>query len=246
MFSLDGRKMLVTGATGGLGQSIAKDFHRQGATVTISGRRVDVLENLASDLGNERVHIVPCDLGDEASVKELVPKAYEAMDGLDTLVNNAGITKDGLMMRMKDEDFDAVIAVNLRAIFMLSRACLRNMMKDRFGRIINISSVVGVTGNPGQVNYCASKAGVIGMSKALAAEVATRGITVNCIAPGFIKSPMTDVLSDEYRAKLEATIPMQHIGLSEDISAAAVYISSKEAGYVTGQTLHINGGMVRI
>lgn len=246
MFSLDGRKMLVTGATGGLGQSIARDFHRQGAMVTVSGRRMDVLESLAQDLGNERVHIVPCDLSDEDSVKGLVPKAYEAMNGLDTLVNNAGITKDVLMMRMKDEDFDEVISVNLRALFLLSRACLRNMMKDRFGRIINISSVVGVTGNPGQVNYCASKAGVIGMSKALAAEVATRGITVNCIAPGFIKSPMTDVLSDEYRAKLEATIPMQHIGLAEDISAAAVYLASKEAGYVTGQTLHVNGGMVRI
>ncbi len=246
MFSLAGRKMLVTGATGGLGWSIAQDFHLQGAIVAISGRRVDALETLARELGRERVHVVPCDLEDLASVEELVPKTQEIMGGLDTLVNNAGMTKDGLMMRMKNQDFDDVIAVNLRALFVLSKACLRQMMKERFGRIVNISSVVGVTGNPGQVNYCASKAGVIGMSKALAAEVATRGITVNCIAPGFIQSPMTAALNDEYRKKLEASIPIQHIGTPQDISAAAVYLASKEAGYVTGQTLHVNGGMVRV
>lgn len=246
MFTLTDRKILVTGATGGIGAAIARAFHLMGATVTLSGRRIDALEKLAKELGDKRVHLCPCDLSNNEQVEKLVPTAEKLMDGLDTLVNNAGITKDMLMLRMKDEDFDEVLKVNLRSAFILSRSALKGMMKARFGRIINISSIVGVTGNPGQANYVASKAGLIGLSKSLAQEVASRGITVNAIAPGFIASDMTSVLSDELKEKLEMSIPMRHIGAPEDIASAAVYLASKEAGYVTGQTLHINGGMAMI
>lgn len=246
MFDLTGRKMLVTGATGGIGAAIARTFHAAGGIVAISGRRTEKLEELKQDLGGDRVHIFAADLGQEEDVLGLVAKVHDALDGFDTLVNNAGITKDGLMMRMKDDAFDDVIRVDLRAPFILSRAALKYMMKARFGRIINITSIVGVTGNPGQANYCAAKAGLIGMTKSLAAEIATRGITVNCLAPGFIASPMTDVLKDAQKEALEASIPMRHIGEPKDIAAAALYLASSEASYMTGQTLHVNGGMAMI
>lgn len=245
MFDLTGMSALVTGATGGLGGAIARALHAQGAAVAISGTRAEALDALAADLG-ERVHVLPCNLGDAAQVEALVPAAEKALGQLDILVNNAGITRDGLFMRMKDEDWDQVLSVNLTSAFRLSRACMRGMMKRRFGRIISISSVVGVTGNPGQGNYAASKAGMIGMSKSLAAEVASRNITVNCVAPGFIASPMTDALNDKQKETIMATIPAGRLGEGQDVSAAVVYLASREAAYVTGQTLHVNGGMAMI
>ena len=245
MFELNGLTALVTGATGGLGGAMARALHAQGATVAISGTRREALEALAAELG-ERVHVLPCNLAEKAEVEALVPAAESAMGQLDILVNNAGVTKDGLFMRMKDDDWDAVLAINLTSAFRLSRAALKGMMKRRFGRIIGITSVVGVTGNPGQGNYAASKAGMIGMSKSLAAEVATRNITVNCIAPGFIASPMTDGLNDKQKEAILATIPAAKLGSGDDIAAALVYLASREAAYLTGQTLHVNGGMAMI
>ena len=243
MFDLNGRKALVTGATGGLGGAIARGLHAQGATLAISGTRQAALEAFAAELGGERVHLVPGDLSDKASVEGLVPAAEAALGGLDILVNNAGITRDNLVLRMKDDEWDAVIAVNLSAAFRLSRAAVKGMMKRRHGRIVNIGSVVGATGNPGQVNYAAAKAGLVGMTKALAAEVATRNLTVNCIAPGFITSPMTDALNDKQREGILGRVPMGRLGTGTDIAAATIYLASDEAAYVTGQTLHVNGGM---
>jgi len=245
MFDLTAKTALVTGASGGLGGAIARALHRQGAIVALSGTRREALERLAAELG-DRTHILPCDLGDPAAVESLVPATEAAMGGLDILVNNAGVTRDNLFMRMKDAEWDAVIAVNLTAGFRLARASLRGMMKRRHGRIIGITSIVGVTGNPGQGNYAAAKAGMIGMSKALAQEVASRGITVNCVAPGFIASPMTEALNEKQREAILANVPIGKLGSGEDIGAAVVYLASAEAAYVTGQTLHINGGMAMI
>ncbi len=245
MFDLTGKTALVTGATGGLGAEIARGLHAQGAKVVLSGTRENVLADLASELTGSVV--AAANLSDAASVDGLVAKAEEAAGaGLDILVANAGITRDGLILRMKDEDWDTVIKVNLEAYFRLARAATRGMMKRRFGRIIGITSVVGVTGNPGQTNYAASKAGMIGFSKALAQEVASRGITVNCVAPGFIASPMTDELNDAQRTAILGRIPAGDLGKGTDIAAACVYLASMEAGYVTGQTLHVNGGMAMI
>ena len=245
MFNLTGKTALVTGASGGLGGAIVRALYGQGATVALSGTRREALEALAGELGS-RAHVLPCDLADAAAVEALVPAAEAAMGSLDILVNNAGVTRDNLFMRMKDAEWDAVIAVDLTAAFRLSRACLKGMMRRRFGRIIGVTSIVGVTGNPGQGNYAAAKAGLIGMSKALAAEVASRGITVNCIAPGFIASPMTDALNDKQRESILASVPMGRLGAGADIGAVAVYLASDEAAYVTGQTLHVNGGMAMI
>ena len=245
MFELSGLNALVTGATGGLGGQIARALHAQGATVGLSGTRAEALEALAKELG-ERVHILRCNLGDKDAVEALVPAAEAAMGQVDILVNIAGITRDGLFMRMKDEDWEQVINVNLTSAFRLSRACMKGMMKRRFGRIISITSVVGVTGNPGQGNYAASKAGMIGMTKSLAAEVASRGITVNCVAPGFIASPMTDALNEKQKESILTTIPAGRLGEGADIASACVYLASREAGYVTGATLHVNGGMAMI
>ncbi|MFC7400218.1 3-oxoacyl-[acyl-carrier-protein] reductase [Chelatococcus sp. GCM10030263] len=245
MFDLSGMKAVVTGATGGIGGSIARALHAQGADVVISGTREDALAALAAELG-DRVHIHPVNLSEAQAVEALVPAAEEKLGGLDILVNNAGITRDNLFMRMKDEEWDAVLTVNLTATFRLSRAAVRGMMRRRFGRIINISSIVGVTGNAGQGNYAASKAGIIGMSKALAAEVASRGVTVNCIAPGFITSPMTDALNEKQREAILSNVPAGRLGSGEDCAAATVYLASREAAYVTGQTLHVNGGMAMI
>ncbi len=242
MFDLSGRTALVTGASGGLGGAIARALYAQGAAVALSGTRRDALEALAAELG-ERAHVTPCDLADTTSVEALVPAAEAAMGSLDVLVNNAGVTRDNLFMRMKDAEWEQVIAIDLTAAFRLSRAALKGMMKRRFGRIINIASIVGVKGNPGQANYAAAKAGMIGMSKSLAQEVATRGITVNCIAPGFIASPMTDSLTDKQRESILVSVPMGRLGEGRDIGAAAVYLASAEGAYVTGQTLHVNGGM---
>lgn len=245
MFDLGGRRALVTGASGGIGGAIAKALHAQGAVVALSGTRREALEGLASELG-ERTHILPANLANAESVEGLAKDAEAAMGGVDILINNAGITRDQLLLRMKDQDWDDVLRVNLDSGFRLSRALLRGMMKARFGRIVSITSVVGVTGNAGQTNYAASKAAMIGFSKALAQEVASRGITVNCVAPGFIRSPMTDALNDEQRNRLMASIPVGRFGEGDDIGAAIVYLSSNEAGYVTGQTLHVNGGMAMI
>ncbi len=245
MFDLTGKNALVTGASGGIGNSIARALHGQGATVSLSGTRVEALEALAAELG-DRTHVTPCNLSDPEGPNELLKTASEAMGSVDILVNNAGLTRDGLTMRMKDEDWQSVIDVNLTATFRLSRASLRGMMKQRWGRIINISSVVGQTGNAGQVNYVASKAGMVGMSKALAQEVASRGITVNCVAPGFIVTAMTDVLTDDQKSSITGGIPAARMGEVEDISAGVVYLASEEAGYITGQTLHINGGMAMV
>jgi len=242
MFDLTGRKALVTGATGGIGGAIARALHAQGATVTISGTRRAALDELAASLG-ERVHVVEANLADKDSVEALVPAAEAAMEGLDILVNNAGITKDNLFLRMRDEEWDTVVAVNLTAAFRLSRAAVKGMMRRRAGRIINIGSVVGSTGNAGQGNYAASKAGLIGMTKALAAEVAARNVTVNCVAPGFIETPMTDVLNDKQRETILKSVPMARLGRGEEIASACVYLASDEAAYVTGHTLHVNGGM---
>lgn len=245
MLDLTGKKALVTGATGGLGGAIARKLHAQGATVALSGTRVEALEALAKELG-ERTEITPCDLSDRDSVEALVPAAEAKLGGLDILVNNAGVTRDNLFMRLKDEDWDLVLAVNLTAAFRLSRAAVKSMMRRRYGRIVSIGSVVGTSGNPGQGNYAASKAGLIGMSKSLAAEVASRNITVNVVAPGFIESPMTDVLNDKQREGILADVPMGRLGQGADIAAAVAYLASEEAGYVTGQTLHVNGGMAMI
>ncbi len=245
MFDLSGKTVLVTGASGGIGGAIATAFHGAGASVALSGTRRGALEELAQTLG-ENVHIVPCDLGDGEAVNALPGRAHEAMGGLDILVNNAGLTRDGLFMRMKDEDWEEVFNINLTAAFRLSRGVLRAMMKQRWGRIIGITSIVGVTGNPGQANYAASKAGMIGMTKSLAQEVASRNITANCIAPGFIATPMTDALNEKQRAAIIGNVPAGRLGTPEDIAAAALYLASEEAGYVTGQTLHVNGGLAMI
>lgn len=245
MFDLSGKKALVTGASGGIGKAIAKSLHAQGAEVALSGTRLEALEAVKAEIG-DRAHILTANLGDLSEVDQLVPRAEEVMGGLDILVNNAGITRDGLFMRMKDADWDDVIAVNLTATFHLSRAAIKGMMKRRHGRIIGISSVVGTTGNPGQGNYAASKAGMIGMSKALAQEVASRGITVNAIAPGFIETAMTDKLNDKQRDGILGVIPAGRMGSGDEIASAVVYLASDEAAYVTGQTLHVNGGMAMI
>jgi 3-oxoacyl-[acyl-carrier protein] reductase len=245
MFNLTGKAALVTGATGGIGNAIAKALHAQGAVVGISGRNEAKLKELAAELGNN-VHILPADLGDLAQIDTLVKAATEAMGKIDILVNNAGLTRDNLSLRMKAEEWDEVIRVNMTATFMLAQACQRGMMKARWGRVINISSVVGTTGNPGQCNYVASKAGLVGWTKAMAAEIASRNVTINCIAPGFIATPMTDVLTDDQKAKINASIPMARMGSPEDIAAATVYLASEEAAYVTGQTVHVNGGMAMI
>ena len=245
MLDLTGKKALVTGAPGGLGGAIARRLHAQGATVALSGTRVEAREALAKDLG-ERGEITPCDLSNRDSVEALVPAAEAKLGGLDILVNNAGVTRDNLFMRLKDEDWDLVLAVNLTAAFQLSRAAVKSMMRRRYGRIVSIGSVVGTSGNPGQGNYAASKAGLIGMSKSLAAEVASRNITVNVVAPGFIESPMTDVLNDKQREGILADVPMGRLGQGADVAAAVAYLASEEAGYVTGQTLHVNGGMAMI
>jgi 3-oxoacyl-[acyl-carrier protein] reductase len=245
MFDLTGKKALVTGATGGIGEAVARALHKAGATVGIHGTRVEKLEALAAELG-ERVKIFPADLSDRQAVKELGKKAEAELEGVDILVNNAGITRDGLFVRMSDEDWDAVIDVNLGAVFRLTRELTHPMMRRRSGRIINITSVVGVTGNPGQANYCASKAGLIGFSKSLAQEIATRNVTVNCVAPGFIESAMTDKLNDKQREAIMGAIPMKKMGRGDDIAAAVIYLASDAGGYVTGQTLHVNGGMAMI
>lgn len=246
MFDLTGKTALVTGATGGIGGAIAAALHKQGAVVGVSGRNQEKLQALASELGGERVYVLPADLSTAAGADALAAAATEAMGRIDILVNNAGLTRDNLSMRMKDEEWQEVLDVNLTAPFRLARAVQRGMMKNRWGRIVNISSVVGTTGNPGQANYCASKAGMAGWTKAMAAEIASRNITVNCIAPGFIATAMTEVLTDDQKGKINATIPMGRMGASEDIAAAAVYLASNEAAYVTGQTLHVNGGMAMI
>ncbi|MBL0933929.1 MAG: 3-oxoacyl-[acyl-carrier-protein] reductase [Rhizobiaceae bacterium] len=245
MFDLTGKKALVTGATGGIGEAVARALHKAGATVGIHGTRVEKLEALAAELG-ERVKIFPANLSDRDAVKELGKKAEAELEGVDILVNNAGITRDGLFVRMSDDDWDSVLDVNLGAIFRLTRELTHPMMRRRSGRIINITSVVGVTGNPGQANYCASKAGLIGFSKSLAQEIATRNVTVNCVAPGFIESAMTDKLNDKQREAIMGAIPMKKMGKGEDIAAAVIYLASDAGGYVTGQTLHVNGGMAMI
>lgn len=243
MFDLTGMTALLTGASGGLGSSIAKALSSQGARLAVSGSNVEKLESFRAGLGGDHVAL-PCNLSDASAVDQLVPQAVEALGGkLDILVNNAGVTRDNLAMRMKDEEWDQVIKVNLEAAFRLMRAACKPMMKARFGRVISITSVVGVTGNPGQANYVASKAGLIGMSKAIAQEVASRGITVNCVAPGFMTSAMTDALTDAQKDGILSRIPTGAMGSGEDIGTAVVYLSSREAGYVTGQTLHVNGGM---
>ncbi|MBS9719990.1 3-oxoacyl-[acyl-carrier-protein] reductase [Tianweitania sp. BSSL-BM11] len=245
MFDLTGRKALVTGATGGIGEEIARALHAQGAIVGLHGTRQEKLETLGNELG-ERVKLFPADLSDRDAVKALGQKAEAELEGVDILVNNAGITKDGLFVRMSDADWDSVLEVNLTSVFRLTRELTHPMMRRRFGRIINITSVVGVTGNPGQANYCASKAGMIGFTKSLAQEVATRNITVNCVAPGFIESAMTGKLNDKQKDAILSAIPSKRMGTGAEIAAAVLYLAANEAGYVTGQTLHVNGGMAMI
>ncbi len=245
MFDLTGKTALVTGATGGIGDAIAKALAAQGAKVGLSGRNESKLVQLKNEIGDD-AFILPADLSADGAIDDLVKRAEESLGQIDILVNNAGLTRDGLSMRMKDDDWQEVLDVNLSATFKLARAVQRGMMKRRFGRIINIASVVGVTGNPGQCNYVASKAGMIGWSKAMAAEVASRGITINCIAPGFIATAMTDALTDDQKDKINSTIPMAKMGSSEDIAAATAYLASDEAGYITGATIHVNGGMAMI
>ncbi|MTI00398.1 3-oxoacyl-[acyl-carrier-protein] reductase [Roseibium sp. RKSG952] len=245
MFTLEGKNALVTGATGGIGEAIARALHAQGATVTLSGTRAEKLEGLAADL-KERVHVVAANLSDRAAVDALLPSAEEAMGSVDILVNNAGITRDNIFMRMKDDEWDQVLEVNLTSGFRLCRAAIKGMMKRRFGRIVGITSVVGVTGNPGQVNYAAAKAGMIGMYKSLAREVASRNITVNTVAPGFIETAMTDALNDKQKDSILTSVPAGRLGRAGEIAAATAYLASEEAAYVTGQTLHVNGGMAMI
>ena len=245
MFRLDGKAALVTGATGGIGAAIARALHAQGAEVALTGRRESELSALAEALG-ERVTVIPADLSDPEAPAALVEKVEAELGGLDILVNNAGLTRDGLALRMGDKDWSDVLEVDLTAPFRLARASLRGMMKRRAGRIVSIASIVGVTGNPGQANYAAAKAGLIGMSKSLAQEVATRGVTVNVVAPGFVKTAMTDALNEAQKGVIMGRIPMQKMGLPEDIAAAVAYLASDEAGWVTGQTLHVNGGMALI
>jgi 3-oxoacyl-[acyl-carrier protein] reductase len=247
MFDLTGKTALVTGATGGIGGAIARALHKQGATVAISGRQTDKLDAIAKELG-ERVHVLACDLADRAAVAKLIDEAIAKLGRLDILVNNAGLTRDNLFMVMKDDQWDEVIAVNLTSTFMLCRAAARAMLRSRpnFGRIVNISSVSGVFGNPGQGNYAASKAGIIGMTKSLAREVAARGITANCIAPGFVTTPMTQALNEKQTEEIAKMIPAQRFGSPEEVAAGVVYLASEEAGYITGQTLHINGGMAMV
>jgi 3-oxoacyl-[acyl-carrier protein] reductase len=245
MFDLSGKRALVTGASGGIGGEIARSLKAQGAEVALSGTRVEALQALADELG-AGAHVCPADLSSAEGADQLVKDATEAMGGIDIAVNNAGLTRDTLAMRMKDDDWQLVLDVNLSSAFRLSKACLRGMMKARWGRIIGITSIVGVTGNAGQTNYAASKAGMIGMSKSLAQEVASRGITVNCVAPGFITTAMTDDLSDEQKAALVGSVPAGRMGTSDEIASAVVYLASDEAAYVTGQTLHVNGGMAMI
>jgi len=245
MFDLTGKKALVTGSSGGIGEAVARAFHAAGATVALHGTREEKLNTLAAELG-ERAHVMPANLSDLDAVDALGKRAEEEMEGVDILVNNAGITRDGLLARMPDEDWDAVIQVNLTAVFRLTRAIAYPMMRRKGGRIINITSIVGVTGNPGQTNYCASKAGVIGFSKSLAQEIASRNVTVNCIAPGFISSAMTEKLNDKQKEAIMGAIPMKKMGEGDDIAGAAIYLASDAAKYVTGQTLHVNGGMAMI
>jgi 3-oxoacyl-[acyl-carrier protein] reductase len=245
MFDLTGKCALVTGASGGIGAAIARALHGAGATVGLSGTRVEPLEALAGELG-ERAHVLPCNLGDKDAVEAMPKEAIAAMGSLDILVNNAGITRDQLFMRMSDDDWLDVLNVNLTSAMRLCRASVRPMMKARWGRIVNIGSIVGASGNPGQVNYAAAKAGLVGMTKSIAAEVATRGITANVVAPGFIATPMTEKLTDEQKASLNAQIPAGRMGTPEEIAAAVLYLASPEAGYVTGVTLHVNGGMAMI
>ncbi|MAW87746.1 MAG: 3-oxoacyl-[acyl-carrier-protein] reductase [Phyllobacteriaceae bacterium] len=245
MIDLTGRKALVTGATGGIGESIARQLHALGATVGLHGTRVEKLESLAADLG-ERVVLLPANLSDRDAVKELGQKAEAELEGVDILVNNAGITRDGLFVRMSDADWDAVLEVNLTAVFRLTRELTHPMMRRRFGRIVNITSVVGVTGNPGQANYCASKSGMVGFSKSLAQEIASRNVTVNCVAPGFIESDMTGKLNDKQKDAIMGAIPMKRMGKGEEIASAVAWLASDGAGYVTGQTIHVNGGMAMI
>lgn len=245
MFDFSGRTALVTGASGAIGQAIARALHGRGASVAISGTRKEALGSLADDL-SDRVHILPCDLADPIAVEQLIPAAEAAMGSLDILVNNAGLTRDNISLRMRDEEWDLVLAVNLTAGFRLARTALKGMLRRRFGRVIGITSVVGIVGNPGQSNYAASKAGMIGMSKSLAWEVAPRNVTVNCVAPGLIESPMTAGLDEKQRSALLATVPMGRLGKPEDVATAVVYLASQEACYVTGQTLHVNGGMAMI
>jgi len=245
MFDLTGKKALVTGASGGIGEAVARAFHAQGAIVGLHGTREEKLKELASDLG-ERTFVLPANLSDLDAVDALGKKAEEDMEGVDILVNNAGITRDGLLARMSDEDWDDVIRVNLTAVFRLTRAIAYPMMRRKSGRVVNITSIVGVTGNPGQSNYCASKAGMIGFTKSLAQEIASRNVTVNCIAPGFISSAMTEKLNDKQKEAIMGAIPMKKMGAGEDIASAAVYLSSEAGKYVTGQTLHVNGGMAMI
>ena len=245
MFDLTGKTALVTGATGGIGGAIARALHQQGATVALSGTRRDVLDRLSGELEG-RTHVLPCNLGNKDEVEALVPKCEEVMGKLDILVANAGINKDNLLVQLRDEDWDEVVAINLTATFRLARAALRGMMRRRFGRVIGIGSVVGITGNPGQGNYTATKAGMIGMIKSIAAEYAKRGVTANCIAPGLIATAMTDKLNDKQREVILARVPAGRLGGGADVAAAAVYLASEEAAYVTGQTLHVNGGMAMI
>ncbi len=246
MFELTGKRALVTGASGAIGGAIARAFHRQGATVGLSGTRREALDALSVELG-ERTAVLPCDLADAAQVEQLVPQAEEALGGeVDILVNNAGVTRDMLFARMSDEDWDLVLTVNLTAAMRLSRAVLRSMMRKRHGRIVSITSVVGVTGNAGQGNYAASKAGLIGMTKSLAAEIASRNVTVNCVAPGFTASAMTDALNEKQKEAILQRVPAKRLGTPDEIAGAVVYLASDEAAYVTGQTLHVNGGMAMI
>jgi 3-oxoacyl-[acyl-carrier protein] reductase len=245
MFDLSGKKALVTGASGGIGGAIARALHEQGATVMLAGTRRGALDQLAASLG-ERAHVQTAELGDAAAADSLVKAAEEAMGQLDILVNNAGLTRDGLALRMKDDDWQQVLDVNLTAAFRLTRAALRGMMRRRAGRVVNITSTVGVTGNPGQANYAASKAGMIGMAKSLAAELASRGVTVNCVAPGFVTTAMTEKLTADQKEAGVKAIPLGRFGTPEEIAAAVVYLASDEAAYVTGQTLHVNGGIAMI
>ncbi len=245
MINFDNQIALVTGATGGIGNQVVRLLHNLGATVAISGTRASVLEELAQELG-ERIHVFPCNLSDNDSIEALIPAVEQKLGRIDVLVNNAGITRDGLIMRMKDEDWDAVLQVNLTSVFRLCRAVTRGMMKRRYGRIVNITSVVGFTGNAGQANYTATKAGLVGMSKSLGQELATRGITVNCVAPGFIESPMTEELSEAVKSKILSGIPVGRMGTADEIAQAVAFLAAPGSTYITGQTIHVNGGLAML